>query len=295
MHEPLRRRSTAIFQRTCATGLGWRRVRHPVFAPLQLLAREGLPGRTVERVRRRVVVERGTVEQRSIALVVDGAIGRHMRQDAFCLAGFGLFAVGVAGVGNNIQRGRTANCLLCGLGHRQQAAVVGCLAGDLLGHDQRMFGIHRGLHVVGRRMAMTYAHEVRLRFPMPFQLFQRLSHSARVDDYFFLSIGRFHSIQIALHGLALAHAARTAHGQELRTVDSHPFAAHQTYRTSKANQLGPRLSHCLPMDAPELGDALVIGRQAAQQPHHFNVASALGFQSPRRADLLQIAIEIKLQ
>ncbi|MGA3049039.1 MAG: hypothetical protein ABSD67_20560 [Terracidiphilus sp.] len=92
----------------------------PCFAPLQLLAREGLRSGTVERVGRRVVAERGTVEQRSIAPVIDGAIGRHIRQDAFFLAGFGLFAVGLTCVGDNIQRSRIANCLLRCLGHRQQ-------------------------------------------------------------------------------------------------------------------------------------------------------------------------------
>jgi hypothetical protein len=128
---------------------------------------------------------------------------------------------------------------------------------------------------------MGNAHEARLRLPMPVQLLQRLCHSARVDDDLVLPIGCFYRIQIALDGLALAHAARTAHSQKLRPVDSHPFTTHQPHRTCKANQLGARLSHRIAMDAPELGDAFVIGRQAAQQPHYFNVAPALSFQTPR--------------
>jgi hypothetical protein len=121
-------------------------------------------------------------------------------------------------------------------------------------------------------MALPYAHEARLRLPMPVQLLQNLSHSARVDDNLVLPIGRFHRIQITLDGLALVHAARIAHSQKLRSVDSHPFAAHQPHRKRKANQLGARLSHRLAVDAPELG-----------------------FKTPRRADLLQIAIKITLQ
>jgi len=58
---------------------------------------------------------------------------------------------------------------------------------------------------------------------------------------------------------------------------------------------GIRRGYRFTMDAPKFGDALVIRSQAAQKPHHFNVAPAFGFQTPRRADLLQIAIEIKLQ
>lgn len=77
-------------------------------------------------------------------------------------------------------------------------------------------------------MAMAYAYEVRLRLPMPFLLFQRLRDSARINDYFFLSVGWFHSIQIAFHGIATAHAARTAYVPNRRTVDSYSFAAHQT-------------------------------------------------------------------
>src|ERR1700691_5273463 len=49
------------------------------------------------------------------------------------------------------------------------------------------------------------------------------------------------------------------------------------------------------MHAPELGNRLVIRRQPSQQPHQLNVPSALRFQSPRGTDLLQIAVQVKLQ
>jgi hypothetical protein len=49
------------------------------------------------------------------------------------------------------------------------------------------------------------------------------------------------------------------------------------------------------MHSPELGNRLVVGIETLQQPHDFHIPAALCFQAPGRADLIQIAIEIKLQ
>lgn len=113
--------------------------------------------------------------------------------------------------------------------------------------------------------------------PLPVQLLQSHIRSARVDGDLVLPLGRFNRIKIALDGLALTHPAPTAHSQKLRSVDSNSFAAHQPHRMRKTNLLDARLSHRLAMDSPELGDAPVIGSQAALKPHHFHVAITLGF------------------
>jgi len=46
---------------------------------------------------------------------------------------------------------------------------------------------------------------------------------------------------------------------------------------------------------PELGDGLVVRTQTTEQPHHFHVAPALGLQTTRRPELLQIPVEVQLQ
>lgn len=63
-------------------------------------------------------------------------------------AAFSLFPVGIAGIGNDVQA-PLAERLLRGFGHRLQRAVVRCIQCDGMGDDQCVFGIDRGLHVVG--------------------------------------------------------------------------------------------------------------------------------------------------
>jgi hypothetical protein len=114
---------------------------------------------------------------------------------------------------------------------------------------------------------------------MPVQLLQCRRHGIRIDDHFIPFIGLLELLQITLHRLALAHTAGAAGGLELGTVDGYPLTPYQARRTRKANQRGPRLGGRFTMHTPEFGDALVIGSQPAQQPHHFHVPPALGLQT----------------
>ena len=119
--------------------------------------------------------------------------------------------------------------MLRGLRHRQQTAIVGGFGGDLLRHDQRMFRVDRRLHVVGRSMAAPHAHEACFRLGMALQLLQRCRHHTGVDGDSVLLVGRLHLIEIALHRLALAYPVGAADRAELRAVDGHPLAAHQSH------------------------------------------------------------------
>ena len=127
---------------------------------------------------------------------------------------------------------------------------------------------------------MAYAHQVRLRLRMPVQLLQCRRHRGRINDHFIPFIGLLELLQITLHCLALVHTASAAGGLELGTIDGYPLTPYQAHRARKANQRGPRRGDRFTVHAPEFGDALVIGSQTAQQPHHFHVAPALGLQTP---------------
>ena len=90
-----------------------------------------------------------------------------MRNDALGFTSFGLFSVGVAGIGHYVQRPPwLSHCRLRRFGHRLQTASIVGFIGHLLRHDQRVLGIHRGLHVVGRSLAAGCAHAARLRLWM---------------------------------------------------------------------------------------------------------------------------------
>src|SRR5580692_10261289 len=49
------------------------------------------------------------------------------------------------------------------------------------------------------------------------------------------------------------------------------------------------------MHPPEFSNRLVVRCQPSQQPHQFDVSSALRLQPPRGTDLLQITVEIEFQ
>src|SRR5712691_2534491 len=76
---------------------------------------------------------------------------------------------------------------------------------------------------------------------------------AGVDDDSILLVGRLHLIEIALHRRALPHPMSTANRAELRAIDRHPLAAHQSHRARKPHQLRSCLGHRRAMHPPELG------------------------------------------
>src|ERR1700679_139669 len=94
-HAP-RRWSAARLQRT-GTAVGGRGlIEHGAVLAMKLFAVERLACRALEAVALRPVYEEATVEQSAVALVVDAAVGGHMRNQPGGLATPCLFAVGVA-------------------------------------------------------------------------------------------------------------------------------------------------------------------------------------------------------
>lgn len=86
-----RGRGAARLQRAAGAVRG--RVDDGALLAVQLLAHEPAAGRAGEAVACGVVGEGGAVEQRAIAVIVDGALGRHAGDDAVALAGGGMGAV----------------------------------------------------------------------------------------------------------------------------------------------------------------------------------------------------------
>src|SRR5215469_8052063 len=105
---------------------------------------------TAERVAVFVVDEWRTIKQRAFALVVDGAISRHVWPDGLLFAARGLLSVRIPRVGNDVECSWIVQRLFRGFRHRQRTAIVVRLGGHLLRHDDAVFSIHRGLHVVSR-------------------------------------------------------------------------------------------------------------------------------------------------
>src|SRR5438132_13596631 len=96
------------------------------------------PGRTDKRVALFLVLEGGAVEECAVALIVDRAIAGYMRKDSFPLASFGLFAIGVAGIGDHVHPLRLAHGHLRRLCHRRQTASALALPSGLLHPTERV-------------------------------------------------------------------------------------------------------------------------------------------------------------
>jgi hypothetical protein len=73
-----------------------------------------------------LIVEGTPVEQ---AVWVDAVLGRYMGHDADLFAAAGVCAIRVASVCDDVQCQWLAQRLTRGLGHRQQATVIGCVEG----------------------------------------------------------------------------------------------------------------------------------------------------------------------
>ena len=86
-----------------------------------------------------------TAKQRPAALVVDGALYRHMRQNGRGFAARRLLPVSIAGVGYDPQALGTER-LLRSFRHRLHLHIISRLQRDGMGNDQRVLGIDRRLH-----------------------------------------------------------------------------------------------------------------------------------------------------
>src|ERR1700689_2695273 len=94
-------------------------IHHRAILFRELLAPKRLPSWAAEGVALFVIDELGTVEEFATPVIVDRALGWDVGDDTLGLAGFRLLAVGVAAVGDHIQRSWRTHRLLCRFRHGQ--------------------------------------------------------------------------------------------------------------------------------------------------------------------------------
>lgn len=97
-------------------------------------------------------------------------------------------------------------------------------------------------------------------------------------------------LQLDLLDLELGHAqvlALRCHSLELAAVDGHQLPADQPHPTAELHERAAGRLQGRTVALAKISDGLEVRRQSTQQPHHFNIALALGFQAARRADALK--------
>ncbi len=87
----------------------------------------------------------------------------------------------------------------------------------------------------------------------------------------------------------------TVHRLELRAVDRHARRRQQAELPTQRHELRADLADRWASVSSEVGDGLVIRRQTARQPHHFDIAASLALKPPARLHPVEIAINVELQ
>jgi hypothetical protein len=78
-------------------------------------------------------------------------------------------------------------------------------------------------------------------------------------------------------------------------VDGHQFAAEELQLSTKQGKLPAHRLDRRPVVLAEIRDRLEVGRQLAQQPEDFQVASRFGFQPPAAPHPVEVAVKVEPQ
>src|SRR5687768_9871538 len=81
---------------------------------------------------------------------------------------------------------------------------------------------------------------------------------------------------------------------ELGAVDGHAGRVEEPQPAAEGNELGADLTDGPAAVLAEVGDGLVIGGQAAGEPHQLDIATGLAFQAPARLHPVEIAVDVQL-
>lgn len=136
-HMPMAALRATRFQRACTAVRRVGSIDDHLLLAVELLALKGSTCRAGEAVVVWIVGKGRPVELRSITLIVDAAVGGHMRHDALGLQCRRLCPIGVAGIGQYIQP-LHAQGVPCRLGHRLQTAVVARIGMHLMRHAPQL-------------------------------------------------------------------------------------------------------------------------------------------------------------
>jgi hypothetical protein len=88
---------------------------------------------------------------------------------------------------------------------------------------------------------------------------------------------------------------RGSDGLKLTAINGHQLACYQTGHAAKLDEGTARRNKGEFVVFAKVGDGLEVWLEPIDQPHDLDVALTLGFKSARRANPLEIAVEIKLQ
>jgi hypothetical protein len=89
--------------------------------------------------------------------------------------------------------------------------------------------------------------------------------------------------------------SRFVDGLELAAIDGNARRREKPHLTAELNKARAHLTEPQAVILAEVRDRLVIRREPAQQPHHFDIASGFSFQPPARLNPVQIFADVKLQ
>jgi hypothetical protein len=100
----------------------------------------------------------------------------------------------------------------------------------------------------------------------------------------------------AVGDLALGEVAvAVVHRLELAAVDRDAGAPQHADPTAELDELRAGLADGRAIVAPEIGDGLVVGREAPCQPHQLDVAPGLALQPPTEGNAVQVAVNEELE
>jgi hypothetical protein len=91
------------------------------------------------------------------------------------------------------------------------------------------------------------------------------------------------------------HAESAGRGTNLRTIDRHKYASEEPLVAAKKNEGAAGTDDSSAVVTPEISNRLMVGRETTDEPHHLDVALALALEPARRADLVEVTVNVELQ
>src|SRR5258705_6723920 len=85
------------------------------------------------------------------------------------------------------------------------------------------------------------------------------------------------------------------HRLELAAVDGNARCRKQTHLAAELDEARANLADRRAIVLPEISDRLMVGDEAAKQPHHLEVTASLALKPPARLHPIEVAVNVKLQ
>src|SRR3990170_551860 len=77
--------------------------------------------------------------------------------------------------------------------------------------------------------------------------------------------------------------------------DRHQLAAEEVELAAEEGELTAYLADGLPVIAAEVGNGLMVGGEALEEPHEFQVTARFSFKQATGADAVEVAIDVELE